>query len=114
MNSDDLRAMQAPLKDKYKTEPAAALVTLRASGSLGENVTCKVETGKALVAAGLHPATGGDERLAGLDLARHVLAEGARRAKRDQRGGRLCLVAVLERRLPGAEVVGVHGGDGIE
>ena len=57
MNSDDLRAVQAPLKDRYKAEPAAALVTLRASGTLGENVTCKVETGKALVAAGLHPAT---------------------------------------------------------
>ena len=60
MTSDDLRAMQAPLKDRYKAEPGAALITLRASGSLGENVTCKVETGKALVAAGLHPATGGD------------------------------------------------------
>jgi len=60
MNSDDLRAVQAPLKDRYKAEPAAALITLRASGTLGENVTCKVETGKALVAAGLHPATGGD------------------------------------------------------
>ena len=60
MNSDDLRAVQAPLKDRYKAEPAAALITLRASGTLGENVTCKVETGKALVAAGLPPATGGD------------------------------------------------------
>jgi len=60
MKADDLRAVQAPLKDKYKAEPSAALVTLRASGTLAEGVTCKVETGKALVAAGLHPATGGD------------------------------------------------------
>ena len=60
MNSDDLRAVQAPLKERYKSEPGAALVTLRAKATLGENVSCKVETGKALVAAGLHPATGGD------------------------------------------------------
>jgi uncharacterized OsmC-like protein len=60
MKADDLRAVQAPLKERYKTEPGAALITLRASGTLGENVSCKVETGKALVAAGLHPATGGD------------------------------------------------------
>ncbi|QID18410.1 OsmC family protein [Nitrogeniibacter mangrovi] len=59
MNADDLRAQQAPLKARYKDEPDAALVTLRARGSLGENVSCKVETGKALVTAGLHPATGG-------------------------------------------------------
>src|SRR5262245_249926 len=60
MNADELRALQTPLKDRYREKPEAALVTLRASGRLGENVTCRVETGKALVAAGLHPATGGD------------------------------------------------------
>jgi uncharacterized OsmC-like protein len=60
MNADELRATQAPLKDLYRATPAAALVTLRASGRLGEGVTCKVETGKALAEAGLHPATGGN------------------------------------------------------
>lgn len=60
MNADQLRAMQAPMKDKYKTEPAAALITLKAKGSLGDGITCKVDTGRALAEAGLHPATGGD------------------------------------------------------
>ena len=59
MNRDELRALQAPLKDKYKQEPQSAVVTLRAEGQLGEGVSCSVETGKALVTAGLHPATGG-------------------------------------------------------
>ena len=59
MNADGLRALQAPLKERYRETPAAALVTLRARGRLGEGVTCSIETGKALVAAGLHPATGG-------------------------------------------------------
>jgi len=59
MNRDELRATQAPLKDRYRAEPAAALVTLRATGALGEGVSCSVETGRALVEAGLHPATGG-------------------------------------------------------
>jgi uncharacterized OsmC-like protein len=60
MNADELRALQSPLKERYREKPGAALVTLKARGRIGENVTCKVETGKALVAAGLHPATGGD------------------------------------------------------
>ncbi|HEX2723951.1 MAG TPA: OsmC family protein [Gemmatimonadaceae bacterium] len=60
MNSDELRATQAPLKELYRSTPDAALVTLKATGRLGEEVTCKIETGKALVAAGLHPATGGN------------------------------------------------------
>src|SRR5687768_13926572 len=60
MNADDLRSVQAPLKDRYRKTPEAALITLRASGRLGDGVTCKIETGKALVAAGLHPATGGN------------------------------------------------------
>lgn len=60
MKSDELRALQAPLKDAYRKDPDAALVTLRASARLGEGVTCRVETGKALVEAGLHPATGGN------------------------------------------------------
>lgn len=60
MNAQELRALQTPLKDHYRETPNAALVTLRAKGKLGEGVTCKIETGKALVAAGLHPATGGN------------------------------------------------------
>ena len=61
MDANELRAMQAPLKTRYKEEPQAALMTLRAKGKLGDqSLTCKVETGKALVEAGLHPATGGD------------------------------------------------------
>jgi uncharacterized OsmC-like protein len=64
MTTIDLRAVQAPLKERYKTEPGAALITLRASGRIGEGVTCKIETGKALVEAGLHPATGGPTTLA--------------------------------------------------
>lgn len=60
MKTEELRALQAPLKQRYKEEPQAALVTLRAQGRVGERVTCRVETGRALVVAGLHPATGGD------------------------------------------------------
>jgi len=60
MDANALRALQAPLKDKYKDDPDAALVTLRASGRLDDaKVACKVETGRALAVAGLHPATGG-------------------------------------------------------
>ena len=65
MNSDQLRALQAPLKEQYRSQPDAALITLRALGRLGEgSIACNVETGKALVKAGLHPATGGDGRFA--------------------------------------------------
>ena len=61
MNADELREVQAPLKDQYRAEPGAAMITLRASGDLDANdVACSVQTGQALVAAGLHPATGGD------------------------------------------------------
>ena len=59
MNTDDLRALQAPLKEKYRVEPDAALITLTARGQIGEGITCSVRTGQALVKAGLHPATGG-------------------------------------------------------
>ncbi|HEX4628946.1 MAG TPA: OsmC family protein [Gemmatimonadales bacterium] len=65
MDAQALRAIQAPLKERYRAEPGAALVTLRAQGRLGdEQLTCRVETGRALVEAGLHPATGGDGRAA--------------------------------------------------
>jgi uncharacterized OsmC-like protein len=61
MNADDLRALQAPLKDKYREDAASAVVTLTARGALDDaQIVCKVETGQALVEAGLHPATGGD------------------------------------------------------
>jgi len=60
MNADEIRSLQAPLKERYRQRPDTALVTLRAEGRIGEGVTCKIETGKALVEAGLHPATGGD------------------------------------------------------
>jgi uncharacterized OsmC-like protein len=65
MNAEQLRAIQAPIKARYSKEPVTALVTLSARSRLGEEgVTCTVETGKALVEAGLHPATGGDGRSA--------------------------------------------------
>ena len=65
MDAAQLRAVQAPLKDRYRAEPTAARVTLHAEGTLGdEHVSCSVATGRALVEAGLHPATGGDGSLA--------------------------------------------------
>jgi uncharacterized OsmC-like protein len=65
MDTDSLRALQAPLKERYQADPTAALVTLRAEGQLdGDDVACSVQTGRALVEAGLHPATGGDGTLA--------------------------------------------------
>ncbi|HTY57724.1 MAG TPA: OsmC family protein [Bacteroidota bacterium] len=60
MKSEELRSLQAPLKKRYRETPEAALVTLRARGRLGDGVSCSIQTGKALVAAGLHPATGGN------------------------------------------------------
>ena len=61
MQAEELRALQAPIKALYKERPAAALLTLKAVAELGsEGITCKVETGKGLIEAGLHPATGGD------------------------------------------------------
>jgi uncharacterized OsmC-like protein len=60
MDSAALRALQAPIKDRYKTDPKAGLITLKAKGALDDtNIACKVETGRALAVAGLHPATGG-------------------------------------------------------
>jgi uncharacterized OsmC-like protein len=60
MDSAALKALQAPLKEQYRDRPDAALITLEAEGEIGEGVTCRVATAKALVEAGLHPATGGD------------------------------------------------------
>ena len=65
MDAQELRERQAPLKDNYRADPSAAVVTLRAAASLSDSdVACSVETGRALVEAGLHPATGGDGSLA--------------------------------------------------
>lgn len=63
MDRDALRALQTPLKERYRSEPAAAHVTLSASATLGEGVSCSVRTGRAIAQAGLHPATGGDGSL---------------------------------------------------
>src|SRR4051812_32156265 len=60
MQSEQLKAIQAPLKERYSEDPDAAMVTLAADGELGEGVSCSVQTGRALAEAGLHPATGGD------------------------------------------------------
>jgi uncharacterized OsmC-like protein len=60
MNAAELKSLQAPIKDRYRNEPQTAMITLRAEGRIGQGVTCNVQTGKALVEAGLHPATGGN------------------------------------------------------
>jgi uncharacterized OsmC-like protein len=60
MDREELRAVQAPLKERYREEPATAVVTLSADGTLGEGISCSVDTGRAMAKAGLHPATGGD------------------------------------------------------
>ncbi len=64
MDRDELRATQAPLKDRYREDPASATITLHADGVLGEGVSCSISTGQALVEAGLHPMTGGTGSLA--------------------------------------------------
>jgi uncharacterized OsmC-like protein len=64
MNSTELKNLQAPLKEKYKAEPETATITLKAHGNIGEGLSCKIETGRALIEAGLHPATGGTGMLA--------------------------------------------------
>lgn len=64
MNAAELKNLQSPLKEKYKTDPQSAVITLKASGKVNEGVSCKIATGKALVEAGLHPATGGTGMLA--------------------------------------------------
>ncbi len=60
MNAEELRSIQAPLKERYRENPDAALITLHAAGRLAEGISCKIETGKSLLVAGLHPAGGGD------------------------------------------------------
>jgi len=63
VDREEFRALQAPLKERYKDEPGAALVTLAATATLGEGVSCSVQTGRSIAVAGLHPATGGDGSL---------------------------------------------------
>jgi uncharacterized OsmC-like protein len=64
MISEELRKLQAPLKSKYREKPESAMITLKAEGKTGDGISCKVDTGRALTEAGLHPATGGDGMLA--------------------------------------------------
>lgn len=64
MTAEELKALQTPLKEKYRNEPAHALITLRAQGTTGAGISCKIQTSQALTEAGLHPATGGDGSLA--------------------------------------------------
>jgi uncharacterized OsmC-like protein len=64
MNSAELKSLQEPIKEKYRTDPASAIITLKAEGKVGEGISCKVETGRAIIEAGLHPATGGTGMLA--------------------------------------------------
>jgi uncharacterized OsmC-like protein len=63
VDRDELRALQAPLKERYRSEPEAAMITLSAAGDLGDGISCSVDTGRSLAEAGLHPATGGDGSL---------------------------------------------------
>lgn len=64
MNADELKNLQAPIKQKYREQPDVAIITLKAQGKVGEGISCKVETGKTIVEAGLHKATGGTGMLA--------------------------------------------------
>lgn len=64
MNATELKNLQLPLKEQYRNNPDAAIITLKAQGKISEGISCKIETGRALVAAGLHPATGGTGLLA--------------------------------------------------
>ena len=83
MKAEELRSVQRPLKERYREAPDAALITLRAQGRLGEGVSCKIETGKALVEAGLHPATGGSGQSAcSGDMLLEALAERRRHLAR--------------------------------
>src|SRR6187551_697694 len=64
MQSEELKNLQAPLKDKYREQPESAIITLKAEGKLGEGISCRVDSAKAVIEAGLHPATGGSGMLA--------------------------------------------------
>ena len=98
MDTAELRTLQAPLKQQYRDDPDAAVITLKASGSLGEGISCSVDTGRALAEAGLHPATGGDgSQLCSGDMLLEALAACAGVTRRavatsigvDVRGGKV-------------------------
>jgi hypothetical protein len=93
LDRDELRALQAPLKERYRDEPDAARVTLAASGELGEGVSCSVQTSRAIAEAGLHPATGGDgtQLCSGVTLRAVATAMGL-----DVRGGRVAAEGDLD------------------
>ena len=84
MDKEALRALQAPIKDKYRANPGAALITLKAQGSIDEQaIACRVETGRALAIAGLHPATGGSGlELCSGDMAHHAFESHCPRGRR--------------------------------
>ena len=87
MNADEMRAIQAPLKERYRADPKAALITLRASGSLDSAaIACKVETGRAIAAAG--PASRDRRERGGALLRRHAARGAGRLRRRDAEGGR--------------------------
>src|SRR3954451_22529213 len=78
MDAQAMKQLQAPLKERYRAEPASALVTVRATGELTEGISCSVDTGRAIAEAGLHPASGGDGcQLCSGDMLLQALAEGA-------------------------------------
>ena len=87
MDAAALRAMQAPIKERYKGDPGAAMITLKAKGTLDDsNIACKVETGRALAVAGLHPATGGSGmELCSGDMLLEALVACAGRAREQRR-----------------------------
>ena len=86
MDATELRAMQAPIKERYKSDPDAALITLKAKGTLDDaSIACKVETGRALAIAGLHPATGGSGH--GTLLGRHAAGGAGGLRRRHAEGG---------------------------
>ena len=64
MNAEELKALQSPLKEKYRSDPGSAIITLKAQGKTSEGISCKIDTGRAMIEAGLHPATGGTGMLA--------------------------------------------------
>jgi len=110
MDRDELRALQAPLKERYREQPQAAVVTLSATGSLGDGVSCSVQTGTALAEAGLHPASGGDGSLlcsGDMLLEALVAADDEQLATLQKLTERYCVVS---RTLAGAPApIGVSG-----
>jgi len=116
MDRESLRSVQQPLKDRYRSEPDAALVTLRAEGALGEGVTCSVQTGRALVEAGLHPASGGGGMSACGDSTQHGKPPSVADCdcRPDSREGQDGPSGVAERLVVPMKPVNAGGGKGPE